>query len=119
MKYFFDTYTLLEIALQNKNFEKYVDADAITLRTNLAELYFLLLKKFNQQTADFFLRQFQSCAVDFPPDIIAPAMLFRHTQKKHFSYIDCLGYAYALLNNCIFVTGDRAFQKMKNVEIVR
>jgi len=119
MKYFFDTYALIEIALQNKKFEQFVDEDAVTLKTNLAEMYFFLLKKFNQRTADHFLHQFGSCAVDFPLEIIAPAMLFKSKQEKHFSYIDCLGYSYALFFGRTFLTGDRAFESMEQVEIVR
>ena len=47
-------------------------------------------------------------------------MVFRHKHAKtRFSYIDCLGYTYALENKSSFLTGDRAFKDMENVEIVR
>lgn len=120
--YFLDTYALIELALGSKNYDHYIDADVVTLHVNLAELYYSLLKKYDQRTADFFHRQFLPFAVDFSSDIVPLAMLFRHQQrrqKKKFSHIDCLGYHFALKNEHLFVTGDRAFEHLENVEIVR
>ncbi|MDO8642069.1 MAG: hypothetical protein Q7R76_00560 [Candidatus Woesearchaeota archaeon] len=120
--YFLDTYTLIEIADGNKNYDPYLEADAITLYCNLGELYFFLLKKYNQQTADYFQKRFAPYAVDISADIIPAAMLFRFNQKKQkksFSYIDCFGYHFALHHSHIFVTGDRAFESMEQVEVVR
>ena len=120
MKYFLDTYTLIEIAEGNLNFGKYLDTDAVTLKDNLAELYYFLLKKYDDKTADFFLDKFSRISIEYPVSIIAKAMAFRYKHlKTKFSYIDCLGYIYALDNGRIFLTGDRAFKDMENVEIVR
>ena len=53
-------------------------------------------------------------------EIIAKAMIFRHHHAKtRFSYIDCFGYTYARENKMLFLTGDRAFQGMNNVKIIR
>lgn len=120
MRYFLDTYALIEIAEGSPKYQKYLDSDAVTLKDNLAELYYFLLRKYDEKTADFFLDKFSKIGVELPIAIIAKAMVFRHNYTKtRFSYIDCLGYAYALENKRFFLTGDRAFEDMENVELVR
>lgn len=120
MKYFLDTYALIEIAEGNPKYQQYLESYAVTLKDNLAELYYSLLKKYDDKTADFFLDKFSKISAELPISIIAKAMVFRHTHTKtRFSYIDCLGYVYALENNCLFLTGDKAFEGMENVELVR
>ena len=120
MKYFLDTYALIEIAEGNPKYKKYVESDAVTLKDNLAELYYFLLKKYDEKTADFFLDKFVRLAVELPIEIIPKSMAFRHQHTKtRFSYVDCFGYIFALENRRLFLTGDRAFKGMKNVELVR
>lgn len=120
MNYFFDTYALIEIAEGSIRYKKYLESDAVTLKDNLAELYYFLLKKYDEKTADFFLDKFSRIAVELPISIIGKAMAFRHKHMNtRFSYIDCLGYIYALENKILFLTGDRAFIDMENVELVR
>lgn len=120
MKYFLDTYALIEIAEGNPEYKKYLESDAVTLKDNLAELFYFLLKKYEEKTADFFLDKFSRIAAELDIKIISKAMVFRYEHKKtRFSYIDCLGYIYALENKRFFLTGDRAFSDMKNVELVR
>jgi len=120
MAYFFDSYALIEIAEGNKNYEKYLNSDAVTLKDNLAELFYFLLKKYDEKTALFFFEKFLKIAVELPSFVIPKAMIFRYSHvKRHFSYIDCLGYCYALANKRTFLTGDRAFQGLEKVEVVR
>ena len=120
MKYFLDTYALIEIAEGNPTYQKYLENDTITLKDNLAELFYFLLKKYDEETANFFLNKFSRIAVEFPITIISKAMIFRYDHKKmNFSYIDCFGYIYALENKRFFLTGDKAFKAMRNVELVR
>jgi len=120
MKYFLDTYALIEIAEGNPKYEPYLEIDSITLKDNLAELFYFLLKKYDEKTADFFLIKFAGLAVELPIETIAKAMIFRHQHRKsRFSYIDCFGYAYAREYKMIFLTGDRAFQEMEDVKLVR
>ncbi len=40
-------------------------------------------------------------------------------KKPRLSYVDCIGYVYAKHNNVPFLTGDREFAKMDNVEFVK
>ena len=120
MKFFFDTYALIEIALENKKYEKFLDSDVTTLKSNLAELYYFILRKYGKDYADSLMKKFTHIVVDFPINLISESMTFRYdNKKKNFSYIDCFGYIFSQNNNRFFVTGDRAFKGMKNVELVR
>lgn len=120
MKYFLDTFALIELAEGNPKYEKYLESDSVTLKDNLAELFYFLLRKYDEKTANFFLIKFSRVAVELPASIISRAMIFRYEHKKtRFSYIDCFGYIYALADRRFFLTGDRAFTGMKNVELVR
>lgn len=120
MKFFLDTYALIEIVKGNQKFQKYVESDAITLKDNLAELYYYLLRTYDENFADDALEKFSRLVVEYPIELIPKSMKFRYVHKVlKLSYIDCLGYTYALQNKRFFLTGDRAFKDMKSVEIVR
>ncbi|MBS3149240.1 PIN domain-containing protein [Candidatus Woesearchaeota archaeon] len=120
MKYFLDTYALIEIAKGNQKYQKYLESDCVTLKDNLAELFYFLLKKYNEKIANLFIEKFSKIAIEFPIDIISKAMIFKYkNSKSNFSYIDCFGYIYAIETRIFFLTGDRAFTNFANVEIVR
>jgi len=47
-------------------------------------------------------------------------MKFRKKNKKrNLSYTDCIGYVYATENDLIFLTGDKEFENLENVEFVK
>ena len=120
MKFILDTYALIEISTGNKKYEKYLESDVVTLKDNLAEMFYFLLRKYDEKTAMYFFDKFCRIAIELPLEIVPKSMLFRHTHKDiRFSYIDCLGYICALESKRFFLTGDRAFKDMKNIEIVR
>ena len=120
MRYFLDTYALIEIAEGNPEYKKYLESDVVTLKDNLAELFYFLLRKYEEKTANFFLTRFSRIAVELPIDIIPKAMVFRYEHKKtRFSYIDSFGYIFSLEDRRLFLTGDRAFKGMRNAELVR
>src|SRR3989344_8334900 len=113
MKFFLDTYALIELSIGNKKYEKYLESDVVTLKDNFAELFYFLLRKYDEKTAQYFFNRFSRVAVELPIEIIPKSMIFKHSHKDtHFSYIDCLGYTYALESKRFFLTGDRAFKDM-------
>ena len=120
MKYFLDTHALVEIAEGNPRYQRYVESDAVTLKDNLAELFYFLLKNYDEKVARFFFTNFSALAVELPLPVLTKAMIFRYKHRnKHFSYIDCFGYIYAVEHRMFFLTGDRAFQGMEHVDLVR
>ncbi len=120
MKYFLDTYALIEIAEGNPGYKKYLATDAVTLKENLAELFYFVLRKYDEKAALGIFNIYSKIALDLPLEIIPRSMKFRYTNKnKNFSYVDCLGYSFSVENQLQFLTGDRAFSEMDNVVIVR
>jgi len=119
--FFADTYALFEIVDGNPEFGKYInDAEIITTSLNLMELYYGLLLKHGAEKAEAYYSVFQPRAVLFSDETIKSAMKFRLAQKgKNLSYVDCVGYQVALENNVKFLTGDRGFAGMPNVEYVK
>ena len=118
--YFFDTYAIIEIIKENKNYASYKNEIIITSILNLGELYYSLLKSFNKKTADEWKSRLDKSLLLIDTDIIVEAMLFRHNNKnKNFSFIDCVGYILAEKNNLRFLTGDMEFEGMENVEFVK
>ena len=120
MKYFFDTYALVEIVRENKNYKKYFDEQIITSSLNLGELYYFLLREFNEKTANFWLDKLKTCFLNADIDVIIKAMAFKFKNKnKKFSFIDCIGYLLAKEHGLIFLTGDKEFENLLNVEFTK
>lgn len=120
MKYFWDSFALVEITKNNPNYIPYADEITITSLYNLIELYYSVLKDFDEERAKTIYYKFKDCVQEVNDETIFEAMKFRkmHTNKK-FSYIDCIGYTFALKNNLNFLTGDKAFEGLENVEFVK
>lgn len=117
MKKCLDTYALVEIALGNSKFVEYFNKEFIIVNVILAEFYSWLLKKYDEKTAMYWFKQLEPYTINVGIDIFINAMNFRYAHKeKNFSFFDAVGYVYSLDNNCLFVTGDKAFEKFKGVE---
>lgn len=114
--YFFDTYALYEVIQGNKNYSKYVTrVGIITTKLNLMELYYGLLKDFGAETADQYYDYFMQYCVNFSDEAIKAAMTIKIKNRK-LSYVDCIGYTIAKQFNIPFLTGDKEFKDMENVE---
>ena len=118
MKYFFDTYALVEIVKRNPDYIKYFEEVITTSKFNLAELYYSLLRDMDEEKAMAGYFQFRDSAIEISDDVIFDAMKLKLKNKK-LSYVDCIGYTLALKNDLRFLTGDREFKEMDNVEFVQ
>src|SRR3989344_1871780 len=119
MRYFLDTYALIEIANGNPDYKKYLEDEAVTFKGNLAELYYFFLRQYDLNKAIDSFNKFSKIVEELPLIVIPHTVTFKFKYKKmRLSYIDCFGYIYALESGRVFLTGDRAFKGMKNVEIV-
>lgn len=64
--------------------------------------------------------KFKKCVIDLDYETLQSAVKFRKEhKKKNLSYADCIGYTFALKNNLKFLTGDKEFKVMDNVEFVK
>ncbi len=120
MTYFFDTYALIEIIKNNEHYLPYRDEAILTSLLNLGELYQALLHKFNERLAEEWRKRLEGNYLTITEEVIVKAMQFRFKYKnKNFSFIDCVGYILARENNLKFLTGDKEFRDVENVEFVK
>ena len=118
MPYFFDTYALVEIIKNNPSYVKYFEEIITTTRYNLIELYYSILRDFGEEKAKAGYLKFKDAAIEINDDIIYKAMQLKLKNKK-LSYVDCIGYISAVNKNLMFLTGDKEFQNMDDVEFVK
>ena len=120
VKYFFDTYAIMEIIKKNINYEKFREEEIVTSVLNLAEMYYGLLKYSDKKTALEWFNKLKSFTLNIDAETIRKAMEFKFENKqKNLSFIDCIGYAVAKEHNILFLTGDKEFEKFENVEFVK
>ena|SRR3989344_3507406 len=118
--YFFDSYALVEIIKGNGSYDTYKSNSPKCLLINLFELHQVLLREFNKQTADYWVKKFNYIIIDIKKEDIIVASDFRHKHKdKKFSMVDCIGYIVAKRNKLKFLTGNKGFKNLENVEFVK
>ena len=122
MKYFFDTYAIIEILVQNPKYNNYTitPIEAGTTIFNIMEVHFYCLKNFGNDEAERIYSLILPLLISTDDDVIKNANKFKLANlKKRFSFVDCIGYMTALKLNAKFVTGDYAFKNFENVEFVK
>ncbi|WP_461866497.1 type II toxin-antitoxin system VapC family toxin [Thermococcus sp.] len=123
-KFFADTYALIEILRGNPNYSKYADGELYSTEFNLLELSYALTRDFGPETAENILNIVRTTLVIVSPTmkqyVKASEIRLRERDKgKKLSLIDCLGYVVAKELGMKFLTGDREFKSMNNVEFVK
>lgn len=118
--FFFDTYSLYEIIKGNKNYEKYLSVGIVTTKLNIFELYFNFLSENNLELAESSLEKYYRFAQDFDQDVIKNSTkLKKLMNKRNISMTDCIGYCLARQLGIKFLTGDKEFETLDNVEFVK
>lgn len=116
----FDTYALLEIIAGNPNYSMYLSSEIIINDFVFAELCYKLIRESGIEKAGFYIDKYSRFRKELDAETIKEAMLFRIQHKKRdLSPADCLSYVMALKLNLKFLTGDRQFENMENVEFVK
>ena len=120
MPYFYDSYAIIEIIKENENYLRFKEDIITTSVLNLFEVYYYLLRVYNEKTADFWMNRFNFNFLEINPELSVKASKFRFdSRKKDLSLTDCIGYVLALKGNIKFLTGDLKFENIKNVEFVK
>lgn len=118
--YFLDSYAIIEILKSNPNYEKFSEITPFSSRINLIEVAYHLLGSFPKEQAIKTLNSIKMNILEIQESDVSKIAIFRkENSKKKFSYIDCTGYVLAKENGLKFLTGDRQFQEMPNVEFVK
>lgn len=114
-----DTYALVAIARGDNAFSKYLTDDFIIPDTTLAEFYWVLLRDFDERTANEWIDKLSAYSRQAEKPVLLEAIRFRHLHKKQdVSFFDSVGYVFARRNNCKFVTGDKEFKGMQGVDFI-
>ena len=116
--YYLDTNALAAIAEGNPKFVKFMEGDFIISDITLAEFYGIVLKEFNELTANYWYKKLSPYSKPADKLIMVKSIKFNHQNKK-LSFFDCVGYVFSVENNHTFVTGDKGFEKMANVELIK
>lgn len=118
--YFFDTYAMIEIVKGNTNYERYVQEPAYATIFQLYEFYYSILAEFGENAAKEKIEKLNAVKIEVSEIDIAQASKFKLKNKaKKLSYADALGYEIAKSRKLKFLTGDRQFAGMENVEFVK
>ena len=118
--YFFDSYAVVEVIKGNANYARYVGEEVVITIFNLVEVYWAALNYLGEKEDDEIYSKYKPGIVDVDDETLKEAIKFRKKHRKRkLSYTDCIGYIYALKNNLIFLTGDKEFEDLENVEFVK
>lgn len=117
--YFYDSYAVIEYFRGNEKYMKYFEQnDGILTQMNLVEIHHSILRQFSEKDADEIASTFSQFVVVPSLEEIIMASKFR-LQNKNVSFVDAIGYIYAKHNGVKFLTGDKEFEKLPNVEFVK
>lgn len=112
-----DTYALMEISQNNPDFDIYLDSDFVITDLTLVEFYGVILKRYDEQTAEYWFKKLGQYALSVEKTILKEAVKFRYRHKKSdISFFDAVGYMFSVKKGYVFVTGDKEFKGFKNVE---
>jgi uncharacterized protein len=107
----------------NQNYRTYFeDCDGFLTKLNLMEISYRTLELHGSQAASEVVALFAKYSLDFGTSDIVNSMKLRLKLKKdgrNISYADALGYYLALKNKLKFLTGDKEFEGLENVEFIK
>lgn len=105
---------------KNPNYERFGDFKIVTSVMNIGELYNIILREKGKAEADNWFGNFNFELVEISPEVMIKSVYFRYLNKnKNISSTDSVGYTLALKHNLKFLTVDKQFEKMSNVEFVK
>ena len=121
---FADTYALIELLKGNPNYQNYAHADLIATEFNILELTYALFRDFGRDEAEKVLKLVRDRIEILPTDDsdYLDTSEFRKSANKtgkKLSLIDALGYSCSIKLRIKFLTGDREFIEMENVEYIK
>lgn len=118
--FFFDSYALYEIVNGKSTYEKYLIYEIITSKLNIFELYHGFLKDGKEELAKVSVDKYYPFAVDYSKEVIVEAAkMKKELNKRDVSMADCIGYILARSLGIKFLTGDKEFENLNNVEFVK
>ncbi len=123
-RYYADTYALVEILRGSPAYERYASEELVTSEFNLLELAYALTRDYGKEKTVEIMKMVRAFIIVIKPadEDYAEASVLRMELKKqgrNLSLIDALGYILAKRLRVPFLTGDREFEELNNVEYVK
>lgn len=119
-EYFYDSYAVIELVKGNPAYFEYSEQNVLISIFNIVEIYSSVLNDFGEEIADKVYDKLKKAVVEVEDAVLKEAVKFRKVhKKKNLSYADCIGYVYARRNGLKFLTGDKEFEHLENVEFVK
>jgi uncharacterized protein len=123
-RFFGDTYALIELLKGNPNYEGYSRADLVTTEFNILELTYALFRDFGRDEAASVIDVMRvkiEVMLTKDSDYLNASdfRLSANRTGKKLSLVDALGYSYSRKLGIKFLTGDKEFSGMENVEYVK
>ena len=121
LKFFWDTYAIIEFLHGNPKFARFIHEPVTITIFNLAEIFWISLNEYDKETAIKIYKKYKNSVVEVDDETLIEAIKFRKKiyKNKKLSYADAIGYIYSSRNGMGFLTGDKEFEDMENVEFVK
>ncbi len=120
MNYFFDSYAIIEIIQSNPDYARFAEEPVITTVANLAEVYYYALRTGQTEAYRTALNRMRPELLETDQSDWEKAADFRFGMRgKRVSLIDGLGYRLAQKHGLLFLTGDKEFEKLADVQFVK
>ena|SRR3989338_10224614 len=123
IKFVLDTYAILGFIDGNPKYKEYLNNEiSITTAFNMMEVYYKMLKKFDEESAEHVYDTLLLFEHHIEHETIKNAMKKRlklKSEGKDISYVDAIGYQLAIELGAKFVTGDKEFEKLENVLFIK
>lgn len=117
--FYFDTYAMFERLRASPAYAAYDREPVVTHQMNAYELAAALLREQPESRARTAIAllapNYLEAELD---DLFAGARFRAEHSAKRVSYVDALGYVLAMKHGMRFLTGDKAFRGLENVEYV-
>ncbi|MFO8015885.1 MAG: type II toxin-antitoxin system VapC family toxin [Candidatus Woesearchaeota archaeon] len=118
--FFFDSYAVIEIIKGNPNYKPYTNSGILLTKLNIFEIYYSMIRDVGKKEAEKFLEEYYQFVIDFDENTIKEASRFKlQNKKRNLSMADCIGYILSKRTGIRFLTGDKEFENMPNVEFVK
>ena len=120
MSFFHDSYAIIGLIEGNQSYKPYQDFKIVTSVLNIGEVYAILLRNEGKNKADEWFANFNFDLLEILPEDIIKATYFRYiNRKKKISITDAVGYTLSFRHKLKFLTGDKQFEHMPNIEFVK
>ena len=117
--YFFDSYAIIELIKENPHYLPYKQSRMATTVLNAIEVHYALMRDKGPAVAKAYFNALIKWVIPFE-QVIPDANEFKYSlRKQNLSSPDCIGYMLAKSHGIKFLTGDKEFKNMPNVEFVK